>query len=128
VIRLVARATVALIADAVALIVGAQVLDDMSLDAGGFIVALVLFAGISLLIEPLIRQSAIKNAPAILGSSSLIATLISLVLTAAISDGLSISGTTTWILATVIVWAVALAARLLLPLIIFKKVLSEARS
>jgi hypothetical protein len=101
------------------------VLDDMSLDAAGFTIALVLFAVTGLLVEPLLRQIAVRNAPALLGSSALVATLVSLVVTALVTDGLQISGAVTWVLATVLVWAVALAARLLLPLVIFKKILTE---
>jgi uncharacterized membrane protein YvlD (DUF360 family) len=124
-IRLVATAVVSLLADAIALVVAAQVLDDMSLDAAGFTIALVLFAVTGLLVEPLLRQIAVRNAPALLGSSALVATLVSLVVTALVTDGLQISGAVTWVLATVLVWAVALAARLLLPLLIFKKILTE---
>jgi uncharacterized membrane protein YvlD (DUF360 family) len=124
-IRLVATAVVSLLADAIALVVAAQVLDDMSLDAAGFTIALVLFAVTGLLVEPLLRQIAVRNAPALLGSSALVATLVSLVVTALVTDGLQISGAVTWVLATVLVWAVALAARLLLPLVIFKKILTE---
>ena len=54
-------------------------------------------------------------------------TLASLILTSVLTDGLRISGLTTWVLATVVVWAAALAANLLLPLVIFKRVLAEAR-
>ena len=126
-VRLVAVAVVSLVANAVGLVVAALVLDDMALDTVGFVIAVLIFTGVAVLIEPLIRQMALKSAPALLGSSALVATLISLVVTAAISDGLSISGLGTWVLATVIVWAVALAARLLLPLIVFKEVLSNRR-
>ena len=127
-VRLVAVAVVSLVANAVGLVVAALLLDDMALDAVAFVIAVLIFTGVAVLIEPLIRQMALKSAPALLGSSALVATLISLVVTAAISDGLSISGLGTWVLATVIVWAVALAARLLLPLIVFKEVLSNRRS
>ena len=127
-VRLVAVAVVSLVANAVGLVVAALLLDDMALDAVAFVIAVLIFTGVAVLIEPLIRQMALKSAPALLGSSALVATLISLVVTAAVSDGLSISGLGTWVLATVIVWAVALAARLLLPLIVFKEVLSNRRS
>jgi putative membrane protein len=124
-IRLAARATVSLIADAIALIVGAWLLDDMTLDASGFLIALLLFAGADVLIEPLMRQIAIKNMPALLGSTALISALFALIVTTVVSDGLQISGFVTWVLATIIVWLVALAARMLLPLVIFKKVLAQ---
>ena len=123
-VRLVATMVVALLADAIALLVTSQVLDDMALDAGGFITAVVIFALVSLLIEPLVRQVALRNVPALLGSTALVATLISLVATAIIGDGLRISGTVTWVLATIMVWLIALVARLLLPLVIFKKALA----
>ena len=123
-IRLVATMVVALLADAIALLVTAQVLDDMALDAGGFVTAVVIFALVSLLIEPLVRQVALRNVPALLGSTALVATLISLVATAVIGDGLRISGAGTWVLATILVWLIALVVRLLLPLVIFKKALA----
>jgi putative membrane protein len=127
-VRLLATAIVSLLADAVGLLVAAQVLDDMALDVDGFVTAVVLFALVGLLIEPLLRQVAVRNAPALLGSTALVATLVSLIVTALVSDGLRISGTLTWVLATVIVWAVALVASLLLPLVIFRSVLREARA
>lgn len=127
-IRLVATAVIALLANAIALVVGAQLLEDMSLDGMGFVIAALIYTGVAVLAEPLIRQMALKNVPALLGSSALVATLVSLVVTSILSDGLQISGGTTWVLATVVVWAVALGARLLLPLVIFKKALANARS
>ena len=127
-IRLAATAVLALIANAVALVVAAWILPDFSLDAVSLVVAVLIFTGVAVLIEPLLRQIALKNTPALLGSSALIATLVSLIVTALVSDGLDISGLTTWVLATVIVWAVALVARLVLPLVLFKKVLTEQRS
>ena len=45
---------------------------------------------------------------------------------ALVCDGLQNSGAMTWVFATVIVWAVALVARLLLPLVNFKQVLARS--
>jgi hypothetical protein len=126
-IRLVARATLNVLASAVALIVTALLLDDFSLDVDGFIIALLVFTVTGLLIEPLLRQTAVRSAPALLGSTALVSTLISLVVTAIVSDGLRISGLTTWIAATVLVWLIALAARFLLPFIIFRRTFEELR-
>jgi len=116
------------IASAIALVVGALVLDDMALDVDGFVIALLVFTAVGVLAEPLLRQTAFRSSPALLGSSALVATLVSLVVTVIVTDGLRISGATTWVLATVLVWIVALVARLLLPFLIFKRVLAEARS
>lgn len=125
-VRLLASTTLTLLANALALIVGAVVLPGMGLDVAGFLIAVVLFTLTAILIEPFLRQLALSKAPAILGSSALIATLVSLVVTAIVSDSLRISGATNWVLATVLVWGVALAARLLLPLVLFKRVLADA--
>ena len=127
VIRLFALAVVNLISNAVALVVAATILDDMSLSVSGFFLAVVIFAVAETVVEALVRQAAFRSAPALLGSSALIATLIGLIVTVIISDGLEISGAITWVLATIIVWLIDLLGRFLLPFIIFRHVLQERR-
>ncbi|MCZ7527910.1 MAG: phage holin family protein [Acidimicrobiia bacterium] len=127
-IRLVASGVVSLVASAVALVVGAAVLDGMALEPDGFVVAVLVFTVVEVIVEPLIRQTAFRSAPALLGSSALVATLASLVVTVAVTDGLRISDAGTWVLATVLVWAVALVARFLLPFVVFKRVFAEQRA
>ncbi|HEY5855948.1 MAG TPA: hypothetical protein VIW24_18365 [Aldersonia sp.] len=123
--RLLAVAVIALIANAIALVVGDLILDEMSLSAASFVIAVLIFTGADILFSPLINQVAATRAPVLLGSTSLISTLIALILTALISDGLSISGISTWILATIIIWIVALVLRLVLPYVLFKKTLAK---
>ncbi|WP_068154802.1 phage holin family protein [Rhodococcus phenolicus] len=125
--RLLATAVVALIANAIALLVGAWVLTDMSLTPVAFLIAVVIFTVVAVVIDPLIRQVSMTKAPVLIGSSALVSTLVALIVTALISDGLQISGIGTWILATVIVWAVSVIARLVLPLVIFRKTLAARK-
>ncbi len=127
-LRLIATAVVAFVSDAIALIVASLVLDDVALDVSGFFIAVLIFTGLQVVLEPLARQIALKNAPALLGSTALICTLVSLVITSVVSDGLRISGGGTWVLATILVWIVALLARLALPFVIFRRTLAEARN
>jgi Flp pilus assembly protein TadB len=47
--------------------------------------------------------------------------------TALVSDGLQITGLSTWVLATIIVWLAALIAGLILPLILVKRAVSDRR-
>jgi hypothetical protein len=54
----------------VGLVVAAQLLDDMSLSVAGFVTASLIFTVVAVVSEPLIRQIALKNVPAILGSSA----------------------------------------------------------
>lgn len=127
-VRILANIIISVLANAVGLIVAGAILDDMRVGASGFVIAVLIFTGIAIVTEPMLRQAAMKSAPVLLGSSALVTVLVSLVITTAVSDSLTISGATTWILATVIVWVVALAGRLLLPLVIFKKAVASARS
>jgi hypothetical protein len=126
-IRLAAVAVISFAANVIGLVAAALLLDDLGADAVGVVVGAVVFTIAAVLFEPLIRQVALRNKQALLGSSALIATLLGLIVAVVITDGLTISGLLTWVLATVIVWGVALAARLLLPLVIFKQVLAERR-
>ena len=126
-IRLVVRTGVLLAANAVGLLIAASVLDGMHLDASGFIVALVIFTVAVALLQPFLvnamrRQGASAGA---LGGVALIATLLALIITDLVSDGLSIDGVGTWIAATVIVWAAALLAAFILPFLGLRKYLEE---
>ena len=113
--------------NALGLLIAAAVLDKMEIDGAAFVLAVLIFTGISLITQPLITKMALKNAEALQGSSALITTFIALVLTALISDGLNIDGFDTWIFATLIVWLVTLVAGILLPMIFLKKVVVEER-
>lgn len=50
--------------------------------------------------------------------------MMRLIVAVAVSDSLRIDGLTTWALATVIIWIVAFAGRMLLPLVIFKNAMA----
>lgn len=122
-VRLAAVAVVSVIANAIALLVAAATVTGVTVHADGFIVAVLVFTAVSVIIEPLVRQVAIKNVPAMLGGTALVATLISLIVASLMGDGLSLDGFTTWVAATVVVWVVALILRLVLPLVMFKEIL-----
>jgi uncharacterized membrane protein YvlD (DUF360 family) len=127
VIRLIVRTAIALVANAVGLIVASLVLDGVDIDVTSFIVAVVIFTIVFALMQPFLAVQLRRAGPAVLGGVALIATLVSLVVTDLVSDGLSISGIGTWIAATVIVWVVALLAAFILPFLGLKKYLAENR-
>ncbi len=126
--RLIATAVIAFVSNAIGLIVAANVLADVGVGASGFVIAVAIFTGVSVLIEPLLRQTVMKKMPALLGSTALITVLISLIITTIVGNSLTIDGLTNWVLATVIVWAASFAGRLLLPLVIFKKTIAAAKA
>jgi hypothetical protein len=121
-IRLLVRALVIGAAAAIGLLVADALLDDMSLSWQTFVLDVVIFAALQSILAPFIAKVAHRNAPALLGGVGLITTLIALVVTHAVSDGLRITGTATWFYAALIVWLVTMAATLLLPgLVVVKK-------
>jgi putative membrane protein len=128
VIRLVVTVVMHVIACAVGLIVAAAILDDMALDVSGFLIAVAIFAAVDLIAQPLIIKIGWKHAQALTGSSALLSTFVGLVVTTIVSDGLRIDGATTWLLATVIVWAASLVAVILLPVTVFKRWLGQRQS
>jgi uncharacterized membrane protein YvlD (DUF360 family) len=126
VIRLIVRTAVALLANAVGLIVASLVLDGVDIDVTAFIVAVVIFTVVFALMQPFLAVQLRRAGSAALGGVALIATLVSLVVTDLVSDGLSISGIGSWIAATVIVWISALLAAFILPFLGLKKYLADS--
>jgi hypothetical protein len=128
VIRLLVRSVIALVSNAVGLIVAAVVLDGMTLDVTGFLVAVVVFTIVFAFLQPFLL-SVLRRSPApVLGGVALIATLASLIITVILTDGLSIDGVGTWIAATVIVWLGSVLAAFILPYLGLKKYLEERRA
>ena len=101
--------------NAIGLIIAALVLSDVSLDLVSFIIAVVIFTIAVAIVRPLIGKVTRENAPALEGAGALVTTFIALVITDLVSDGLTISGIGTWILATVIVWLGTMIAGWALP-------------
>jgi len=127
VIRFLVRTFVLLLANAIGLWVASLILDGMDVNAAGFVTAVVIFTVVVALMTPFLATQFRKRQSAALGGVALIATLVSLIVTAAIADGLSISGIGTWIAAAVIVWAASLVAAVLLPFLGLKKYTEEMR-
>ena len=126
-IRLLVRMVIAVVANAVGLLVAAALLDGMHVNAGSFVVAVVIFTVVFALMQPFLITQFRRGNPAALGGVALVATLVALIVTDLVSDGFSIDGVGTWIAATVIVWLGALLAGFILPFLGLKKYLEERR-
>ncbi len=128
-IRMLIGFGIQLLANALGLLVAAWVLSpDMEVSGTAFVIAVVIFTVVYAIAQPFLTQMAVSKVPALRGGVALIATLVGLIITAAVSDGLMIDGITTWILAALIVWVVSLIGTLLLPLVLVKKTVEEKRS
>jgi hypothetical protein len=128
VVRFLVRTAILVVSNAVGLVVAAAVLEDMTLNASGFIWAVVIFTLAVALMTPFMANVLRKQQSSALGGVALIATLISLIITDLISDGFTIDGIWTWVAATVIVWAASLLAAFILPYLGLKKYLEERKT
>jgi hypothetical protein len=126
-VRFVVSSLLQLLGNAIGLVVAAVVLEDMALSGTAFVIAAAIFTVASIVLQPLIVKIAMKNATALMGSTALVTTFVGLVVTTVLSDGLSITGATTWVLATIIVWVAALVAGILLPAVFLKKAVTSDR-
>jgi putative membrane protein len=114
------RAILLLGANALGLFVASLVVEDLTLGWRTFIIAVAIFTVAEVLIQPLIERLVKSKAEAFAGGAALLTTFLGLVVTTIISDGIKITGTGTWILTTVIVWLVAVAAGILLPAVFLR--------
>jgi len=127
-IRLLARLILNLLANAVGLVAASLLLDGFNIDTLSIVVVTVVFSLVTLFAGPLMLKIAIKNIPAMTGGIALVTTFVGLLITDVLLDGLSISGVSTWVLASLIVWLFSLIGSVVLPLILFKKTLEKARN
>jgi hypothetical protein len=112
-----------LLSSAVGILVANWILDDMSVSAAAFVWAVVIFTAVQAIITPFLFKVVRRNASALIGAVGLLSTFIALLVAHWLTDGLVITGTATWLWATLIVWLVTMLATLLLPLFIAKKAL-----
>jgi putative membrane protein len=118
--RTLIRIGLALAGNAIGLLVAALLLDKMDVSGAAFVIAVVIFTVLTAVLEPLIVKLTSSKAEVLEGASALITTLLALIITALISDGLDISGAGTWILATIIVWIVTIIAGVVLARVVLK--------
>ena len=100
--------------NAIGLLVAAALLDDVKLSGAAFILAVIIFTVAELILEPFIEKMVTEHAERLRIFTSLVTTFLALLITDLLSDGLSIEGAGTWVLATVIVWLGTLLAGVIL--------------
>jgi len=126
-IRFLVRAAIFLASSAIGLLVAKVTLDGMSIDATSFVAVVVIFAVLQSVLAPFLAKITMRNAPALLGATGLISTFVALLVTDLVSDGFTITGIDTWVFATLIVWITTMLATLLLPIILVKMGIENAR-
>jgi putative membrane protein len=125
--RLLAHLIVALATSAVALAVAALVLSGFHVSTLTFPVLVVEFALILVIARAALETFVDKNAHILSSFVGLIGAFVALLVTDVVSDGLTIDGIGTWILATLIVWAGMILADLLIGRALFRRISGTER-
>ena len=120
-----ARMALSLLANALALLVASVLLTGFTINGLAFVVAVCIFTASTTILEPLITRIATQNAPYLLGGIALVTTFVGLLVTTLMTDGLSIVGIGTWVMATLITWVATVVGSLILPRLLFKQVLGS---
>lgn len=122
-IRMIIRVGISLLGAAIGFVVAALVLgEDMDLSGAAFLIAIGIFVALTAVLEPFIEKFGDEHLSIISIASSLITTFLALLITELVSDGLTIDGISTWLFATLIVWACTAVAKLILAKIFIKEV------
>jgi len=110
-----------LVVAAVALLLAGLVLSEwVTLNVGGFLVAVLIFTVAQSLLTPFILNIARKYASALLGGIGLVSTLLALWVATLFPGGLAISGLG-WVLAPLLVWIVSALGGWILVGVVIKR-------
>lgn len=127
-ILLLARTTLSILSNALGLFMASIFVDGFSIDGLSFVIAVAIFSLATLILGPLIMKIAIQNANYLMGGIALVTTFVGLVITDIVSDGISINGVSSWIIATLVVWIFSVIGSVVLPLFLFKKTLTKDKN
>jgi putative membrane protein len=125
--RLIATIVLELAANAVGLLAASWLLPGFSINIVGFVIVLAIFTVVKFIAGPLMLKMSLQYVKALSGGVALVTTFVGLLITTLLTDGLVITGVSTWIISTLIVWLFGVLAAVVLPLFLFKKVLSEVQ-
>ena len=103
-LRLFALTVVELVANAIGLLVAKWLLPGFMISPAGFLWVIVIFTAARFVLAPLIFKLSFKYVRAITGGIALVTTFVGLLVTTWVTDGLQISGFSTWVIATLLVW------------------------
>ena len=126
-IRAIVRTGILLVANAIGLIVASIVLKDVAINVTGFLLALLIFTVCAAVLTPTIRSQLERRNSAALGGVALISTLVALIITVIVSNGLEVHGLAGWLGGPLIIWGSSLVVAFVLPYFGLKKYLDDRR-
>ncbi len=126
-IRFLIRTLIFFLSALIGLIVADLLLSGLTVDFTSYLTVAIIFALIQALVAPIMLRIVRGKASAFTGGVGLISTFVALFLTNLLLSGLRITGLSTWILASLIVWLAGAVAAFLLPFILVKRAVQETR-
>jgi putative membrane protein len=123
--RMIAGVVVRVVTAFVALLLTAALLEDFNIAVFGYPIVLAIFVLVSLVARPALETIIDENVQWAASFVGLVAAFVSLLVTDLISDDLEISGVTTWVLASLIVWIGGIVADLLIGRWLFRKIAGD---
>lgn len=124
-LRFLALSALTLLGNALGMVLAALLLPGFHVDPLGFAVSVIFFTAVEILFKPFIMKMAFRYLPALSGGIALVTTFVGLLLTTMFTDGLRIDGVSTWVLAPLVIWVSVVVAGIVLPMVLFKKVLQK---
>ncbi len=125
--RFIASTTLTLLGNALGMLIAMLLLPNFHVHPLGFVVSVVFFTVVELIFEPFVIKLALRYMPALRGGIALVTTLVGLILTVVFTNGLSINGLQTWIVAPLVIWLSVVVAAIVLPMFLFKKTLQAVK-
>jgi hypothetical protein len=127
-LRLLVTILFELVANAIGLLIANWLLPGFQMTASGFVIVLVIFTIAKFILGPLLFKMTFQYMRALNGGVALVTTFVGLLITTFLTNGLVITGIDGWVLGTLIVWLCGVLAILILPLFLFKKVMSGVQA
>jgi putative membrane protein len=115
------RGVIVIVANAIGLIAAGLLVSEFSINIGGFATAVLIFTITTVAASPLLQRAVEKGIPKLLGGIALFTTLLGLVVTNWLSDGLEVTSTAAWVMAAAIIWLVSVLISLVLPKLLLSK-------
>ncbi len=125
-LRFLATITLTLIGNALGLLIASWIFEGFSVSVIGFVWTVVFFTVAQAILAPFVFKMAVDYLPALRGGIALVVIFLVLFLTTVFTDGVTIKGVSTWILAPLVIWLLTVLSGVLLPLVLFKKALNKS--
>ncbi|HET9646675.1 MAG TPA: phage holin family protein [Microlunatus sp.] len=127
-VRFLIRVVVFLVSAALGLLITSLLVPGFQVNAGGFVITVVVFAVLQSVLSPFLAKVAHRHARALLGGVGLLSTFAALLIAHFFTPGLQISGIGAWVMSTVLVWLVTALATWLLPFLFVTGKAEQRRS